>query len=461
MKALNYFGACITCNILAAMNVSVALADDTSAGCHIASGGYQLVCYDKTGASVYSNSFSNISQGSNPNSFSSNFSTVTYNYDPDTNKFEITTTSKIDGTTKTEKKEYTYDNQGKQHILNSETNTNGYKENRSYTYDENGRQLTNTYSDSNGRTSSYQSTYNDDGKALTSNYQDNYSCLSGVCKGYSYTQEFTYDENGKQIARDYVRSDGYEENRSYTYDENGRQLTNNYSDTSGYEYGYSYTYDENGHKLTEEFSNSRGREYAYEYEYDENGRKTAESYYSSGGALQYWQYDENGRQIGYVNGNSSSGWMTVEDENGNSKVVYGKPQKDEDGLLYFVTKDSSGNSKSYVLDGTNTAGVVECASGKTNCSANFYDDQGRVVAQYDQNNKPVKSYDYDDNGNTMVYNDNCRAIEKYDPSGNTLPLPYQIGDGLYSANRKKAYTPAEATRIVKNSENNSLILYFK
>lgn len=136
-----------------------------------------------------------------------------------------------------------------------------------------------------------------------------------------------------------------------------------------------------------------------------------------------------------------------------------------DGDLTYLTDwdDNHSGCFQYVIDEDQKAIAKTTCDGcrhghdKTDCTTEFYDDDGNIIAEYDDNNQPVAAYDYDDYGNTLVYDDQCFVKEKLDPTGGQI---YGFGDSLNGTRRVK-YTPAEAAAIVGDSNDNMIVMYFK
>ena len=240
----------------------------------------------------------------------------------------------------------TYDEEGGYTRVQCKANSDGVCTGSwySYTYDENGNQLTQRYCQTfaaDGSCSAYSNsnaydyTYDANGNKLTERTCSTVAA-DGSCSAYApyANYDYTYDANGNQltsrscstVAADgscsaYSHSDAYD----YTYDANGNKLTvRNCSavaaDGSCSAYSNSnakdYTYDANGNRLTERtcstvaadgscsaYSNSS----AYDYTYDANGNKLTSRYCSTvaadGSCSAYsasrtdYTYDANGNQL--------------------------------------------------------------------------------------------------------------------------------------------------------------------
>ena len=192
--------------------------------------------------------------------------------------------------------------------LNSD-NTFNYKE--EYTYDENGNELTYTYSKyiNDAWVRIAESIY------INGEEKEVYSLYLNSDDTFNYKYEYTYDENGNRLTNtysEYINNEWVNTSKwEYTYDENGNQLTSIYSeyidnawvDTKKWE----YTYDENGNVLTETYlkyiDNVWVYIYKYEYTYDENGNRLTNTYSeyinNEGVDTSKWEYtyDENGNQL--------------------------------------------------------------------------------------------------------------------------------------------------------------------
>ena len=126
------------------------------------------------------------------------------------------------------------------------------------------------------------------------------------------------------------------------------------------------------------------------------------------------------------------------------------------------TTPCTGKTIAFRPDGNGGFSKMTCTdSSLTNCTTTQYNNKGKVIAEYDADNKLITMNDYADNGNKLVYNDQCELVARYDAEGNELAMPYRIGDGLKASDRHVLYTLPEAASIIKNSNDNSLIMYFK
>jgi hypothetical protein len=101
-----------------------------------------------------------------------------------------------------------------------------------------------------------------------------------------------------------------------------------------------------------------------------------------------------------------------------------------------------------------------CPRGETKSDGitEVYDDEGYVVAEYDDNNNPLNAYDYDDyDDSVLVYDDQCYVKERIGSDGTSF---YEFGDSL-NGKRRTHYTPPEAAEIIGDSNDNIIVLYFK
>jgi len=69
--------------------------------------------------------------------------------------------------------------------------------------------------------------------------------------GYSYTFDYSYDENGNLIKEVFTNSDGGSETTDYTYDQNGNMIKESRTPNRGKTETCEYVYDENGYKISQ------------------------------------------------------------------------------------------------------------------------------------------------------------------------------------------------------------------
>ncbi len=358
-------------------------------------------------------------------------------------------------------------------------------------YNANGGLIDRVTTDMNGNQAVYangQTTYLDkDGNPLSGTYTNGryaYDYENGVRTGYSYADSYSITEYDAQnrptgytncssrVTNNHECNNVYS-TREYERNERGDIISETYEDRYGYGAVYEYERDEQGRLISQTYENTDGYGYAYGYERDEQGRLISETYDNTYGDGYLSEYDESGRMTDYVSYNSNGdiwGYSNVYDSNGNH-IGYENfgGTRDENGLLYLsgigvngerigYIKDKNGNLLAKSICQNNYSGQSDNAYAEGNCVTEFYDSEGRVMSEYDQSANPLAAYLYD--GDIVAeYDDQCMVKNLYDSDGNLLPAA--IGDNLYNEKRKKRYTPSEASQIVKNSNDNSLILYYK
>lgn len=119
----------------------------------------------------------------------------------------------------------------------------------------------------------YTYTYNAEGKCLTERCETD--------DGWEQ-KTYTYDENGRNIATTYINSDGLQQAAEFTYDEKGNLLSDKGRASDGGWYEFSYTYDAKGNRLTEQKSDSDDTWHKYSYTYDAKGNRLTEKLEGSG-----------------------------------------------------------------------------------------------------------------------------------------------------------------------------------
>ncbi len=202
------------------------------------------------------------------------------------------TTERADGYTCTES--YTYDESGNV-LTDTFSDSEGYTDTSVYTYDDSGNLSTIDSTDSEGTTRTYTYTYNESGNLLSETYAESYA--EGEDNTWGYTDTFTYDENGNRSAKSRLYSDGIIASSIYTYDEDGNLLTEvySYSDSDGAAYVFTWTYDSYGNVVTETAEKDGTVYYTgtYTYTYDANGNALALTYANSDeeAYTRYYTYD--------------------------------------------------------------------------------------------------------------------------------------------------------------------------
>lgn len=142
--------------------------------------------------------------------------------------------------------------------------------------------------------------------------QKHYSTL-----GNSTNYTYSYDETGNLIKETYEDSNGFSNSYTYTYgfDSQGRVTRKICALASGGTYTYSYSYDEKGNMIKEfaDFGGSYTQTIIYEY--DETGKITKETTPETDTVLVY-SYDEKGGVSSKVGSGISTTFENEYDENG-------------------------------------------------------------------------------------------------------------------------------------------------
>ena len=250
---------------------------------------------------------------------------------------------------------YTYDDNGNQLTSSDDSNGDGEADRiTTYTYDDNGNRLTFS-DDSNGDGEAdriYTYTYDDNGNQLTISVGD--SPYEGATS--------TWDDDGNLLtASADLNFDGEPDQiLTYTYDDDGNTLTKSY-DANGFSYITTYAYDDHGNLKSESFDRDSDGEAneIYTYTYDDNGNTLTTSYDTD------------------TNGEPNSIQTNTYDDNGNRLTFSSDTDADgEADIIFTSTYDTDGNELTFGLD--------------TNVDDSF-----------DQ----IKTYTYDDNGNLLTSSD--------------------------------------------------------
>lgn len=175
-------------------------------------------------------------------------------------------------------KEITYDEAGRVSSVITDS-----EEEKICTYDEAGNLLEEHTTTYDGDTvigeEAYTYTYNENGDELSYSYND---LTPGLDDQYSYTIRYAYDESGALVGEDWDFPGMYTSHITYTNNEHGDEITTQTVQTSedGTEINvtsqYEYTYDEAGN-MTSETSIRDGETIGTTtYAYDEQGRQTSQ-----------------------------------------------------------------------------------------------------------------------------------------------------------------------------------------
>ena len=212
-----------------------------------------------------------------------------YTYD---NKGRLVLVKSGDGTVTT----YTYDQKGNRATM--QIDIAGYVTQVHYTYDEQGRCLTEKQVDASGSTQKKTYRYDEDGKKTferTVKFDNSYEQLS-----------YRYDEDGNKIYQLQENSNGdryettyhYVKNLltainnpngsivTYTYDKSGKCLTKKTKSAQGEVLDTTYTYDKNGNCLSA--TNENGKR---TYTYDTYGNKLSETYVDRQNRTFVWRFE--------------------------------------------------------------------------------------------------------------------------------------------------------------------------
>ena len=301
-----------------------------------------------------------------------------------------------------------------QYVLVEETyhSTNGgFYDDRTYTYDKNGRLLSDEAIDD----STYY-TYDSKGNVIQTVYRGSGS--------NDFYRNYTFDKNGNLASMSNSSEDWGEYTRSFTYDNSGRLVKEIYEDEDEYDYDedeeyknypsiytykYSqdgllykvtckendktvsektYNYDEKGRLFEAVFLEDEKSKKIYSYVYDAVGNLVRETKDSDDGYDEYeyeYTYDSNSRLI-KENGREYADWTYV------STYKYGSNGK--------IKKEVYKNSEDYEA-----------------ITSYSYDSKGRlskvtVKGQY------TEKYTYDKNGNNT-------KIVRNDSDGNTVTITYK------------------------------------
>ncbi|MCF6235867.1 MAG: Ig-like domain-containing protein [Gammaproteobacteria bacterium] len=305
---------------------------------------------------------------------------------------------------------------------------------RTYTYDANGNELTNSYDgDGNGTADTiFTSSYDAKGNRLT------YSRDEDGDGTVDSTSALTYDANGNRLTESYdANGDGTAERiETFTYDAKGNLLTYSRDEdgdgTAEKIETYTYTYDANGNALTASF---------------DDGGSTADS-------ITTFTYDANDNRltISYdFDGNGTVDRVYTDTYDANGKLLTESFDEDGDGAAERIdtyTYDANGNrlTESSDEDGDGTADRIDTYT---------YDDNGNQLTYSrdeggDGTADRIDTYTYDDNGNQLAYSrdedgdgtvDSTSALT-YDANGNRLTESSdEDGDG--TAERIDTYTWGE------------------
>jgi YD repeat-containing protein len=246
-----------------------------------------------------------------------NGQTTTTKYNPGTYKPTQTTTTNSDGTTTVT--DYTYDSNGNKTATTATTFDANEKETSTVktTYDaKSGHVLT-----EDGKTS--------DGYTYNKEYKkDSHGNWVGTGSD-SFSQSYTYDDNGNTTQYKVVDFDGtVKEERNYTY-EDGKLVSSDYAYSSGDSGSSTTTYNPDGsYTTTRERNSANGTYYAEIVNYDSSKNPTsAQTTTTADGKTKTYDYDSSGRVTGYTE--------TYSDKHGNQyKNTY-----DRSGQLLSSTSD--------------------------------------------------------------------------------------------------------------------------
>ncbi len=193
-----------------------------------------------------------------------------------------------------------------------------------YTYDENGNELSYIYRTNAGES---RTAYRYDGNGFLSRVESTYM------DGSVYITEYIRDGEGRTLKETTGNDAGVlSYTQTFTYDENGNTLKNVYTSGSGSVMTYTYTYDGRGNLTHEETDSPYGNSVT-DYVYDKGGRMVRmERKDDEGGSLGLYRYDDEGRQIRseYTTG---YGYRDVTESfyDGSGRLV--KETEDDDGTM--------------------------------------------------------------------------------------------------------------------------------
>jgi len=198
---------------------------------------------------------------------------------------------------------YTYDDNGKRLTQSNDSNADGAADQiYTYTYDSDGNRLTeSTDNDADGAANSTTTyTYDDNGNRLSFSRDGDLDGIVDRILTYTYDSydnllSYSVDDNGDGI------SDAI---NTYTYDSDGNMLTDSFDD-GAFQSINTYTYDSSGNQLTNSYDEG-GEGTADEidtYTYDTNGNMLTRSFDPFGDGtdeeIYTYTYDSNGNQLTY------------------------------------------------------------------------------------------------------------------------------------------------------------------
>jgi len=321
--------------------------------------------------------------------------------------------------------ENSYDQYG--YLVETVVRDQGSVVRNTYTYDENGNQITST---------TYRTVNQQEEQIVTTNAYDKQNRPVRTTDTYNNYTETTYNEIGKQIAT----QDKNGNITQYEYDLMGQLKKTIYPDNTYEE----YTYDANGNRIS--LTDRNGN--ATSYEYDALNRLIETTY--ADGSFTTSEYDQAGQIISATDANGyityyeydPAGRRTVVIDALGNRTTY---TYDAAGNMISMT-DANNNTTEYRYDALNRQ--VRIIYPEETQSTTEYDALGRKITssdqaqvathyEYDEQGRPVSvilpgnlvtSYTYDEPGNRLTQTDanNHTTSFEYDRLGRmtekTLPL---------------------------------------
>jgi antitoxin component YwqK of YwqJK toxin-antitoxin module len=416
------------------------------------------------------------------------------------NKNDTTEVYTIDTAPVNSSSSYAYDDNGKQYKTHYEyTDASGYGYNRSYAYDDNWKQYTThdewTYADGSGY--SYDYGYDDSWHQTSQNYVSK-DKDGNITNDYGYTWD--YDENGRRTDENYVRKDGngnITETRDseWTYNDDGNQTEYSYDRKDGdgnmLDYGTEqYEYNADGNQISHNYNAYYGNGQLMDseqntYVYDDDGNEIHNEYvnkeYYENGQISYDEYEEWDEVTG------SKDFEKEYYENGQLSYEY-ESYDYPDGTYHRESKDYYENGQ---LSQTNVWGTDE--NGIYTDNYVYYDENGNITSEENYTRNPDGTwtqdnmyYEYDDDGklisktNEICNNDGCSSVS-YDANGDLLSVnDNEVTENCASADsngvctkckdgfddidgycNKIRWTPAEAAKVLRDDNTNSVTITFK
>lgn len=235
--------------------------------------------------------------------------------------------------------------------------------------------------------------------------------LALSAKEIKHMTRYTYDKNGKKLSESWFKSNGLIDSiTTYKYDTNGNMISKSYDSDADKKANdiETYTYDENGNKLSyrHDFDADGEVDMVYSYTYDSKGNELSVSISNIDGSVNmvtFYNYDGNvriGKEDQNGDGVADSTQTWIYDDNGN-KLSYSHDSNCDNKAdnIKTYTYDKSGN---MLTESEDAAGDGEVNSVTTYA----YDSNGNMLSIIQGGGEKIAEkitiMTYDNDGNMLT-----------------------------------------------------------